>query len=40
MAIENMLLEDDFVNKLTAIENGKLTCHDVRKEIAQKYARL
>ena len=40
MAIENMFLEDDFVNKLTAIENGELTCDDVRKEIAQEYARL
>ncbi len=40
MAIENMFLDDEFVNKLNAIEKGELTYDDVRKEIIQEYAGL
>ncbi len=39
MAIENMFFDEDFLNKISAIEKGELSCDDVRKEIIQDNAR-
>lgn len=38
MAIENMYLSKDFIEKLEKIANGELSSEEVRQEVIKKYA--
>lgn len=37
MAIENMYLDKEFVNKLIKIANGEMTSEELRQEVIAKY---
>lgn len=37
MAIENMYLDKEFVNKLIKVANGEMTSEELRQEVIAKY---
>ena len=37
MAIENMYLDKEFVNKLIKVANGEMTSEELRQEVIVKY---
>ena len=39
MAIENMYLDEEFVNKLIKVSNGEMTSEELRQEVIAKYKR-
>lgn len=39
MAIEDMYLSKDFIEKLEKIANGELSSEEVRQEVIKKYGR-
>jgi len=39
MAVEDMYLSKDFIEKLEKIANGELSSEEVRQEVIKKYAR-